>query len=36
VPGWDSPKGIFSHSNPDLTCADGTMKTDPIGFCQGT
>jgi hypothetical protein len=36
VPGWESPKGVFSHANADLTCADGTMKTDPIGFCKGT
>ena len=36
VPGWDSPKGVFSHANPDLTCADGTMHTDKVGFCKGT
>jgi hypothetical protein len=36
VPGWESPKGVFSHSNPDLACADGTFKTDAIGFCRGT
>ena len=36
VPGWESPKGVFSHANPNLTCADGTMKTDAIGFCPGT
>ena len=35
VPGWESPKGVFSHSDPDLTCADGTMKTDAVGFCKG-
>jgi hypothetical protein len=35
VPGWESPKGVFAHSNPDLTCKDGTMHTDKIGFCQG-
>src|SRR5262249_43094160 len=21
VPGWESPRGVFSHENPDLTCA---------------
>lgn len=36
VPGWDSPKGVFSHANPDLKCADGTIHTDAVGFCQGT
>jgi hypothetical protein len=36
VPGWESPAGVFSHSNPDLRCADGTMNTDKVGFCQGT
>jgi hypothetical protein len=36
VPGWESPLGVFSHSNPDVLCADGTTKTDAIGFCQGT
>ena len=36
VPGWESPKGVFSHENPDLTCADGTFHTDAIGRCQGT
>jgi hypothetical protein len=36
VPGWESPKGVFSHSNPDVTCADGTMHTDAVGFCKGT
>ena len=35
VPGWESPKGVFAHSNPDLTCKDGTMHTDKVGFCQG-
>src|SRR5262249_49041444 len=34
VPGWESPQGVFSHSNPDLTCADGTFNTDKAGFCQ--
>jgi hypothetical protein len=36
VPGWDSPLGVFSHSNPDVLCANGTTKTDAIGFCPGT
>jgi hypothetical protein len=36
VPGWDSPKGVFSHENPDLPCADGTFHTDAIGRCQGS
>jgi hypothetical protein len=36
VPGWDSPQGVFSHSNRDLKCADGTNKTDNVGFCKGT
>jgi hypothetical protein len=35
VPGWDSPKGVFAHSNPDLTCKDGTFHTDKVGFCPG-
>jgi hypothetical protein len=36
VPGWESPEGVFSHENPDLTCADGTFHTDTIGRCQGS
>jgi len=36
VPGWESPDGVFSHANPDLRCADGTMHTDKVGFCKGT
>ncbi len=36
VPGWESPLGVFSHSNPNLRCADGTFNTDKAGFCQGT
>jgi hypothetical protein len=35
VPGWDSPQGVFSHANIDLHCADGTDRTDKIGFCTG-
>jgi hypothetical protein len=36
VPGWESPKGVFSHENPDLPCADGTFHTNAIGECQGS
>ena len=36
VPGWESPQGVFSHNNTDVRCADGTVKTDAEGFCQGT
>lgn len=36
APGWESPKGVFSHENPDLPCADGTFRTDKIGRCQGS
>jgi hypothetical protein len=36
VPSWESPKGVFSHENPDLPCADGTFHTDKIGRCQGS
>lgn len=36
VPGWESPRGVFSHDNPDVLCADGTTKADAVGFCQGT
>ena len=36
VPGWESPKGVFSHENPDLPCADGTFHTDSVGRCQGS
>ena len=36
VPGWESPQGVFSHSNPNLLCADGTFNADKAGFCQGT
>jgi hypothetical protein len=36
VPGWESPNGVFSHDNNDVKCANGTVKTDSIGFCQGT
>ena len=36
VPGWESPKGVFSHEDPDLLCADGTSKANAVGFCKGT
>ncbi len=36
VPGWESPQGVFSHANPNVRCADGTMNTDSVGFCVGT
>jgi hypothetical protein len=36
VPSWESPEGVFSHDNPNVRCADGTMDTDAAGFCQGT
>jgi hypothetical protein len=36
VPGWENPRGVFAHNNPDLLCADGTTNTDAIGFCQDT
>jgi hypothetical protein len=36
VPGWESPLGVFSHNNPDVLCADGTVNTDVRGFCRGT
>ena len=28
VPGYSSPLGVFSHTNPALTCPDGTYYTD--------
>lgn len=33
VPGWESPLGPFSHSNPHLYCPGNTDLTDAIGFC---
>ena len=36
VPSWESPRGVFSHENPNLHCVDGTDDTDKIGFCEGT
>lgn len=36
VPGWESPQGVFSHENPNLTCVDGTLNSNKAGFCQGT
>ena len=36
VPGWESPTGVFSHEDPDLRCADGTVEANAVGFCKGT
>ena len=36
VPGFASPAGVFSHEDPNLKCANGTVKTDAVGFCKGT
>jgi hypothetical protein len=36
VPGWENQTGVFAHNNSDVRCADGTTKTDAVGFCQGT
>lgn len=36
VPGWESPLGVFSHANPNLRCADASLKVDKVGFCKGT
>jgi hypothetical protein len=36
VPSWESPLGVFSHNNPNLVCADGTVNADSRGFCRGT
>lgn len=33
VPGWESPKGVYSHSNNNVHCPDGTNGVDSIGFC---
>jgi hypothetical protein len=33
VPGYESPKGVFSHNNNDVHCPDGTNGVDSIGFC---
>jgi hypothetical protein len=33
VPGWESPLGVFSHSNPHVYCPGNTDLTDHIGFC---
>ena len=35
VPGWASPKGVFSHEDPDLRCANGTIIANAVGFCEG-
>lgn len=36
VPGWESADGVFSHSHPNLHCADGTDNIDGLGYCAGT
>ncbi|HYL50678.1 MAG TPA: hypothetical protein VEZ15_01810 [Acidimicrobiia bacterium] len=36
VPGWENQTGVFAHNNTDVRCADGTSKTDAVGFCRGT
>ncbi len=36
VPSWDSPKGVFSHDNPNVRCADNTLETNEAGFCEGS
>jgi hypothetical protein len=36
VPGWESPRGVFSHENTNVRCADGTTNADSLGFCPGT
>jgi hypothetical protein len=33
VPGYESPKGVFSHDNPDIHCGDGTNGVNAVGFC---
>jgi hypothetical protein len=33
VPGYESPKGVFSHDNPNVHCADGTNGVNAVGFC---
>lgn len=30
VPGYESPKGVFSDTNPKITCADGTYYMIPL------
>jgi hypothetical protein len=35
VPGWESPYGVFSATNPMFTCPDGTESTGNLGTgCQ--
>jgi hypothetical protein len=34
VPGWESPTGVFSHTNPDVVCAPGSVE-DFRGYCDG-
>jgi len=33
APGWQSPAGVFSHSNSHVYCPGNTDLTDAIGFC---
>jgi hypothetical protein len=33
VPGWESPQGVFSHSNLHIYCPGNTDLTNAIGFC---
>jgi hypothetical protein len=33
VPGWESPKGVFSHDNPNVHCPDGSDQVDSLGVC---
>jgi hypothetical protein len=33
VPGYESPKGVFSHDNPNVHCTDGTNGVNAVGFC---
>ena len=34
VPGWESPKGVFSHDNPDVYCADATNAVNAMGLAS--
>ena len=39
VPGYESPRGVFSNINPKLTCPDGTyhaVPLDELGFRTST
>lgn len=35
VPGWESPSGVFGHTNTALACAPGSIP-DPRGYCEGS